>query len=362
MDSIATIFFDISLVDEATLDTCSGIVFSLVASHPETCGQDDAISAISNVLSLVVDSAYLTSGLFEQVRDTLVTLSEERQKLMTLASEPYSVLHKNIRFTVALAYSSDYLSGVFRPRFYAEDPVAEDFIIYRPSNDTFESVSGSDIIGLSLLEFLTDVRGFTDGTNMVVATTDYNLVDDEVRRLQGSEDLNGLSYLARLEHNTPQSFPFTPSETVEAYCLDSTVEYSIDIYCENVNTTYQAMCPGDEGTFEFVCPSVTTMPKCSYWDGSAFAPDAECEVVEYDSTMTQCQCNVTASSSENRRRLSLNQVGTSTDEHTMVVRSVMTDESATFIPLKLAGAPHDYDYTAVTIGVVLLVCCCCIGK
>ena len=194
---------------------------------------------------------------------------------------------------------------------------------------------------------------------MIVATTDYNLVEDGGRRLQSH--FSGMSYLARLEHNAPQSFPYTASEMVQAYCLEATEEYSIDVYCENVNTTYQAVCPGDEGTFEFVCPSVTTMPVCSSWDGSEFAADAACEVLDYDSSMTQCRCNVSAGAEDNRR-LGLNQIGTAAKEHTMVVQSVWTDESATFIPLKLSGGPHDYDYAAVTIGVVLLTCCCCIGK
>ena len=362
-DSIGEIFADISLVDEETLGLCTNIIFDLVRDYPVAATDHTATTSIVTLLSSVVDSPFLSTMMFDGIRDTMVLLGESHQQELTIASEPFSLLLPNIRFMVALAYSADYASGLYRPRFFVEsfDDLADDFIIYRPSNDTFGAVSGLDILGVSLIEFLTDARGFTEGTNLIIGSTDYNLVGGGDRRLDVVEYLEGLVVLARVEHNTPLVFPYTPAETVISWCHGARSPYLVYIYCGDVNASFPAECPGnEEGFFNFTCPSITTLPVCTRWDGTSFSPDPQCEVLEFDADFTRCECNL--SSSDGGRRLEeLNSLGESVVEHSMKLQPVWSDEVVTFVIVPSSGS-HNYDFQVVLIGVSVGTFCCLIGN
>jgi hypothetical protein len=354
-DSIGDIFADVTLVNEATLNLCSNILFDLVRDYPADASNEATITSIATTLSALLDSPHLSVMLFEGIRNTLVLLSTSHQSTSTVGLQPFSILLPNIRFVVGLDYRSDLSEGILLPRFFAEsladgfDSLLDAFEIPHDISSG-DAISNYDIWGTSLIEFLTDARGYTKGTNLIVGATDYNVVASDA-----------LVYLARVQHNKPLVFPYTPNETVTSWCLRARAPYDISIYCGNIDTSFAAECPGLEGFFNFTCPSATTLPVCTQWDGSAYSAAPQCEVVEFDEDYTSCSCHASTTSS---RRLQDYAVGAqSVVEHSIEVLEIFSDEVFTFtlIPQPGSGA-HDYDYVAVTVGIVIVSCCCIVGK
>jgi hypothetical protein len=358
-DSVGDIFSDVTLVDAPTLGLCSNILFGLVRDYPADASSTATITSIVTTLSAVLASPDLSATLFEGIRDTLVLLATSRQSITTVGSEPFSLLLSNIRFVVGLDYRTDLSDGLLLPRFFAEsladgfDGLLDAFEIPYSGGDA-DAISTTDIWGTSLIEFLTDARGYTQGTNFIVGTTDYNVQAD------------GLVYIARVQHNKPLEFPYTPNETVTSWCLRAGAPYGISIYCGNIDASFAAECPGPEGYFNFTCPSATTLPVCTQWDGAAYSAAPHCEVADFSAGYTRCRCDTSAAaaSAASRRRLQADVPGAqSVVEHSMAVLEVFSDEEVTFTLTPQAGAgAHDYDYVALTVGIVVGACCCIGGK
>ena len=288
---VADIFLDINQVSSAALATCTALLVDAITDHPAFSSDPSFAGPAAEALSSVLENGQsLPSALLQDLKDALSSLLQGVQAALAVGEAPYSLLTTNFRVstvvvdatallgTVVTAAQSDVekLAGA-NPRSLA--------ISYTGSGSGAYDMTTA---GVSIIQYL-KVPELSLGTNSTAIglETVVRGVDNRRRKL-ASTDFTVVVVLANRERIDYISFTST---NISVFChREDRTPYTLPQVCPS-GFSFDALCPGTLGFFNFTCPGKKTLPQCLSWDGAAYSPDPACEVLGYTPYNTTCKCS-----------------------------------------------------------------------
>ena len=293
--SVSDILVDINQMSELALETCTTVLVNAITDNPEYASDGSIASIAAKALSGVLEKGRnLSPSMLLNVKDAMSSLTQGIQSGLVVGESPVSLITTNVRISTSVVSSSSLLGQTFSSaqsdieKIQSESPTS---LILSYAGDVDPNYDMT-IAGISVIEYLKVPESVsnTNSTSIGLETVEYGLSSDRRKLFQTSK----FSTVIVLKNREKINYISFVASNISVRChRKDRVPFLLSQVCPS-GFSFDALCPGTLGTFNFSCPGKKTEPECLMWDGSMFSKNPDCEVVDFNSYNTTCSCRGTS--------------------------------------------------------------------
>jgi hypothetical protein len=290
--SIADIILYTTELTSYALSNCTSALVQTIDSYPEISGSSSTASLCLTALSRVVEkkSNFITQSLIDDVSNSMLSLSYGIQSNLAIGEDVYVLNEPNVRLGTSLVDVSVMSSTLFSTPL----TLAEEFDLEIPTLITFPNYTSrtSTSVAVSLFKFNNNPMNLLSDSIIVGLQLNDYTIDESTRRLS-----TGDSFILETQVVLLNNYPIDYYK--ENYMNGSVVCDRLGSYLKYITCPSGFVMEFDctdpysyERTYDYYCPYVTSIPKCTIFDGNSFIVDSNCEVIDYNSSLTICDCSI----------------------------------------------------------------------
>ena len=307
--SVHDLLIDVTQLSSVAVEFCTSVLVDTVAEYPSLSCQGTTPGLIVASLSQIVGvkSTALSAELFANVSIVVEQLSTSCKSQLVLGEDPIALISENLNVLNSLN-EQDQLNR--NMSFSPPQSKAAKFGAAPTASATIDASGATDdsnaVVGVSVVQYNNNPQGAaSNSTGLIVQLDGYRdapIGSEGRRRRLAVED--GLAVTVVLLNMEPIDYQSVPAKDIIIKCITPRGrEYTETRTCPT-GFEFTATCPSHKkGNHYVTCPSFTTAPQCTTFDGAKFVEDSSCSVLAYDSLSTTCQCSYPASSPSRSRSL-----------------------------------------------------------
>jgi hypothetical protein len=361
--TLSNILIDSDLVTDNALSVCTNVLVTTVNDNMDLIASDKYLTnLIMSLISKTVDRGVDVPVNILDTSKSLLTDLADNVLIHAVLGEPIVLVTENIRLsmTVSDMSSLDFSST----KYYAPQTDFEKFSDIAQAALSYKATpSGTGIIGVTISQFNSNPEGGVSNSTKV------NLQTKQYASSFGTSNSRRLVTTSTLPSNSPFKST-TESRSLSSSSLSVTIQlpnvkwvnytrlypsneiiycyFSPEVYTENgtcpSGLNYFVNCPGNVGKWNISCPGHHEIPICVMRDENGLSENPYCDVVDFDSESTTCNCDDPRINNE----ADINQFSS-------VLKVISTSYSAEYIEAeKIIVSIHNSNVIACLVVIVLM--------
>ena len=291
-NQISSIFTDPTQITTRALDSCTGVLNTLVTRSPSIAGDTEVIYYVMYAYSALIGMGYNgTEDKLDLLMAGISTLAQGHQDVaLTVGENPTTITTTNVRLAIGKVDSRSQTleTPISIPRTFEEYLQAA-----TPLSAAFkqpDSATTSQDVGLIALSFNINPRSFHITSPIFQYEVNY-----------GEEDPIFVKTSMYLKNIEPVPYYTTENVTGVVRCNVADAPYEEVIVCDGVpdgnlqKVNRTVICEGKiRSMLHYQCPIITRYPTCAIYNSQSmtFADTDLCTVIDYSANHSVCECTL----------------------------------------------------------------------